>query len=400
MNNTTKQRYISTSIWADDWFDSLTEREKLVYFYLLTNEHTNAAGVYQCTLKNIRLEMGLQREEIESIMDKFAEAGKAFYYKEYIIIPKWLKHQKINDRSGLFLGTVKVLNSLPAEIKEFIADRRHYDYDISKLLTPSQDPLKTLPPENGVCPPEKDRPSLKNNEKHGEHPPKTTPQNAHEFDLDIDLDSDLDIDSDVVVTPKTLPPVENSSTTTNSENITKIAKTQGFFLTSKQAKEFLRLDSSWLIGDFNFLVFASSRIQEDTTKTHGDHERIFSKAWNYQNLLQEYPDWLNKKKIEAKKEQKKQQEKKAEEERQRKLKKAFEDKPQVCSHCGAPITVQGEREECAACGWLCQFNEQKMAWEFFEFESLSEKFKKILRDKHGNESELPEETKKTEEIDF
>ena len=50
MNSLTRQRYISTSIWSDDWFDSLSEREKLVYFYLLTNEHTNAAGVYQCTL--------------------------------------------------------------------------------------------------------------------------------------------------------------------------------------------------------------------------------------------------------------------------------------------------------------------------------------------------------------
>jgi hypothetical protein len=68
MNSQTKQRYISTSIWSDDWFDSLSDREKLVYFYLLTNEHTNTAGIYQCTLKNIRLEIGLDREEAERIM--------------------------------------------------------------------------------------------------------------------------------------------------------------------------------------------------------------------------------------------------------------------------------------------------------------------------------------------
>jgi hypothetical protein len=145
MNSQTKQRYISTSIWSDDWFDSLSEREKLVYFYLLTNEHTNAAGVYQCTLKNVRLEIGLGREEIERIMAKFAEAGKAFYFREYIIIPKWLRHQKIKERSGLFLGMVKVLKGLPDEVKAFISDRRHYDYDVSEYIgnfyTPSQDPL-------------------------------------------------------------------------------------------------------------------------------------------------------------------------------------------------------------------------------------------------------------------
>lgn len=394
MNNTTKQRYISTSIWADDWFDSLTEREKLVYFYLLTNEHTNAAGVYQCTLKNIRLEMGLQREDIESIMDKFAEAGKAFYFKEYIIIPKWLKHQKINDRSGLFLGTVKVLNSLPQEIKDFISDRRHYDYDISKLLTPTIDPPKTLPLKNIDPPLKTGRPSqdplINKGINTQEDPPKTTPETIHEFDLDLDLDSDLDIDSDVVVTGETLPSVENSPTTTNPEHIKEIAKSQGFFITSKQAKEFLRLDNTWLIGDHNFIIFAASRIQEDTSKTHGDHERIFSKAWNYQNLIQEYPNWLKKSKAEAKIKRKKQQEAEAEEERQRKLKIAFNNKPQVCSHCGTPISITGNREICASCGWYCTFDDEKMIWEFSEHRSISEEFKNMLRDKHGNVSELPE----------
>jgi hypothetical protein len=208
MNSQTKQRYISTSIWSDDWFDSLSEREKLVYFYLLTNEHTNAAGVYQCTLKNVRLDIGLGREEIERIMAKFAEAGKAYYFREYIIIPKWLKHQKIKERSGLFLGAVKVLQGLPDEIKAFISDRRHYDYDVSpyigSLPTPSQDP----PPENG-------RPSIepppKSGAETGEPPPQTTPQKAHDLDLDLDLDLDSDLDSDKNIHTQTFedPPPEN-----------------------------------------------------------------------------------------------------------------------------------------------------------------------------------------------
>ncbi|MDR1902926.1 MAG: hypothetical protein LBQ88_11670, partial [Treponema sp.] len=193
MNSLTKQRYISTSIWSDDWFDSLSEREKLVYFYLLTNEHTNAAGVYQCTLKNVRLEIGLGREEVERIMSKFAEAGKAFYYREYIIVPKWLKHQKIKERSGLFLGAVKVLKSLPDEVKVFISDRAHYDYDvepyIGKVYRPSQDP----PPENGR---HSTDPPTEEGAETGEHPPESTPQKAHDLDLDSDFNSDLDSDLD------------------------------------------------------------------------------------------------------------------------------------------------------------------------------------------------------------
>jgi hypothetical protein len=202
MNNLTKQRYISTSIWSDDWFDSLSEREKLVYFYLLTNEHTNPAGVYQCTLKNVRLEIGLDREEIERIMGKFGDAGKAFYFMDYIIIPKWLKHQKIKERSGLFLGACRVLKSLPEEVKEFISDRSHYDYDISDIIVkrPSQDPppKKGRPSKEGVdtIPKEKKEPPHEKNGGSIEPPTQTTAKRPHELDsdLDRDIDSELDID--------------------------------------------------------------------------------------------------------------------------------------------------------------------------------------------------------------
>lgn len=200
MNATTKQRYISTSIWDDDWFDSLTEREKLVYFYLLTNPHTNAAGVYQCTLKNMRLEIGLEREEAERIMSKFGAAGKAFYFKDYIIIPKWLRHQKIKERSGLFLGMVKVLKSLPDEIKAFISDRQHYDYDVSGIIgivsRPTVDPPSKKGRPSQDPPPKIDTPSIEFPVENGEHPPQTTAQKPHDLDFDLDLDSDLDLDID------------------------------------------------------------------------------------------------------------------------------------------------------------------------------------------------------------
>jgi hypothetical protein len=202
MNSQTKQRYISTSIWSDDWFDSLSEREKLVYFYLLTNEHTNAAGVYECTLKNVRLEIGLSREEIEHIMAKFAEDGKAFYFRGYIIIPKWLKHQKISERSKMFFGAVKVLKSLPDEIKAFIADRRHYDYDVSGLIgTPSipyQSPTPDQAEETGEgidrLSPENDSLSI-GYQNNGIAYTQNGGQKAHDLDLDSDLDLDLNINT-------------------------------------------------------------------------------------------------------------------------------------------------------------------------------------------------------------
>ena len=194
MNSTTKQRYISTSIWSDTWFDSLSGTEKLIYFYLLTNVHTNPAGIYPFALKYICADTGFSRDEVNAAMKKFQDAGKAFFYREYMIIPKWLKHQKVNERTTMFLGALKVLRSLPDEIKDFIRDRRHYDFDVSKYIGDTS-AIDSLP----IAYTEKSDSLSQNN---GE----TMPNSTH--DLDLDLDSDLDFDFDnnirIVETPDSL----------------------------------------------------------------------------------------------------------------------------------------------------------------------------------------------------
>jgi hypothetical protein len=83
---------------------------------------------------NMRRESKFSREEITLMLEKFARDGKAFYYSGYVIIPKWIKHQKIGERSKIFLGALAVLRSLPAEIKIFIDDRKHYDFDVRKYI--------------------------------------------------------------------------------------------------------------------------------------------------------------------------------------------------------------------------------------------------------------------------
>ena len=407
MNGLTKQRYISTSIWSDDWFDSLSEREKLVYFYLLTNEHTNLAGVYQCTLKNVRLEIGLDRNEIERIMSKFAAAGKAFYYKDYIIIPKWLKHQKIKERSGLFLGASKVLKSLPDEIKAFISDRHHYDYDISEIMgdlpkTSPRPPLD-LPPKNdtpliefpeiGGRPPQKKggtspRPPLV-------PPPQSTAKTAHDSDSDSDSDSDLDLDIDSDADLDSDPKQGGSQLVENSGknqpaakiiNIQNTAKTLGFFISSKQAQAFHCLDTSWLTGDFNFIEYAAKRIREDYYgKSQSEQERIFSKAWNYDDMLQEYPSWKKKKIKQA-----------AFDKKQDEIEQARENVPKTCPKCGSQIINKG----CASCNGILVFDEKTLLYslDIYPSTSLSEDLRRLNREKYAQENKGDGQT--TVDIDF
>jgi hypothetical protein len=172
------QRYINSSFWSDDWVDSLSVKEKLIYMYLLTNENTNIAGVYRITIKRIKDDTGIPKKDVEATLKKFADDKKAFYIDEYIIIPKWPKHQKLGERGTLRLAVIATLKALPEEIKNFIIQPGNYDYDTA-FLNPA-----------GYTP---SIPHTENDENpDGVSPKDDTPSS--------DLDSDLDLDSDHKIT--------------------------------------------------------------------------------------------------------------------------------------------------------------------------------------------------------
>ena len=51
-----KQRIIQTKFWSDPYIQELPTPTKLLYLYLLTNEHTTIAGVYEITERTIVFE--------------------------------------------------------------------------------------------------------------------------------------------------------------------------------------------------------------------------------------------------------------------------------------------------------------------------------------------------------
>lgn len=390
MNVMTKQRYISTTIWDDDWFDSLSEREKLAYLYLLTNPHTNAAGVYQCTLKNMRLEMGLDRKEVERIMGKFAEAGKAYYINDYIIIPKWLKHQKAAERNGILLGAKKVISSLPDEIKEFIADRSHYDWDISDIVAPPKKEGATPLP-----PPENKGGSEELSENSGVPPPINTLKSPHdsdsdsdsEFDSDSDLDRDRDLDGDCKPTA-----TESGKTVENQRPppkdlfiiIKDKIKTHGFYIDDPVAKKIANSvqDPTWFTSEHSIIDLAAEKINDIYSgKPKEERKKLFVSALTkWGNIQDEYPDWLKKKISDAE---------------VRALERLRKTPPKQCLKC--QTDMNGEKR-CPKCGGLMVFSEEDKAWKYdapVEFGSLREEMRKKRQEKLNHETAPP-----VEDIDF
>jgi hypothetical protein len=396
MDSTTKQRYISTSIWSDEWFDSLSTQEKLIYFHLLTNEFTNAAGVYHFSLKQIRIDLDISREEVNGAIEKFQAAGKAYYYREYIVIPKWLKHQKISERSRMFLGALSILRGLPAEIKRFIADRKHYDFPVEKYVEiPSINKDSLCPVEDSLCPVEdslcqkrqknsqkrdrlcstEDRLSegekgkyyspgiayAKNGKKTAKNGIGYAPQrigyakNAENSAHNSDLDLSGGGRSANLSSREENPPVDNSGPSGALPPPLDLIKTEseaaGFVIPDNLARHMA--DSTappWLSGPHSYFRFVAEQLRDSyrkNPKTEAELRKLYLSAlWNgWENFRKAYPAWRQKQESA---------------EQERIAVHARDHPPEVCPGCGGAMKYR----KCPACGGLVQFREQDLSWVF------------------------------------
>ena len=110
-----KQRYVDTKFWSDTWASNLDPVEKLLFLYLLTNERTNIAGVYELPVKLMANETGIEKEMIEKILSRFERERKVIMSNGWIIIINFRKHQAVNP--NIEKGIAEVINSLPENIR-------------------------------------------------------------------------------------------------------------------------------------------------------------------------------------------------------------------------------------------------------------------------------------------
>ena len=67
-----KNRYIDTKFWTDTYITNLDPIEKLLFLYALTNPHTNIAGIYEISIKQIAFDTGIDKEMVEKIFQRFS----------------------------------------------------------------------------------------------------------------------------------------------------------------------------------------------------------------------------------------------------------------------------------------------------------------------------------------
>lgn len=136
-----KQRYINTRFWSDSYADTLDPVEKLLFLYLLTNERTNVAGVYELPIKIMAVETGIEKNMVEKILKRFVRDGKIVTHSGWINIINSDKHQNTNN-SKIMQGIKRVLDEVPQDIMSHLClmhAQSHSDLDSNLDLNQDSD---------------------------------------------------------------------------------------------------------------------------------------------------------------------------------------------------------------------------------------------------------------------
>ena len=108
-----KQRYINTKFWSDSFVIELNPLDRYLFFYLLTNEHTNIAGIYELPFVRMAQETGIDKEMLPKMLERLATKIK--HVDGWVIIKNFQRHQKQND--SVKIGISKVMVDLPMKIR-------------------------------------------------------------------------------------------------------------------------------------------------------------------------------------------------------------------------------------------------------------------------------------------
>lgn len=118
-----KYRYVNTRIWSDTYIARLSDREKLLFVYAITNVYANICGVYEIQLSQISADLNIPIDKIESILTKFRRDQKMVYHNGYLAVLNFVKHQNSESpkiKKGIELARADIPKEVWDEIESVL----------------------------------------------------------------------------------------------------------------------------------------------------------------------------------------------------------------------------------------------------------------------------------------
>lgn len=134
------QRNINSKFWSDTFVvEKLNPLDRYLFLYFLTNERTNLSGVYEVPLKIISNETGIERDEVERMLERLK--GKVEYKDGWVCIVNFIKHQN-KENSSIKIGIKKKIDELPKNIQEWVISLREEPSGVREVDDSSTSPDK------------------------------------------------------------------------------------------------------------------------------------------------------------------------------------------------------------------------------------------------------------------
>ena len=100
-----KYRIVHTKFWSDNYIASVDPLEKLLFLYFITNQYTNISGIYELPLKQIAMDTGIDRDNLEKVfLPRLAIANKIYYADGWIKVvnfQKWQNTKSVTVQKGI-----------------------------------------------------------------------------------------------------------------------------------------------------------------------------------------------------------------------------------------------------------------------------------------------------------
>jgi hypothetical protein len=86
-------RTISPSFWSDPFVEELTPSEKLLYFYLFSNEHVSNIGVTEASIRKMAFETGVDVSSVSAFIGQMSSLGKVVQDGGQILAVNFIRNQ-------------------------------------------------------------------------------------------------------------------------------------------------------------------------------------------------------------------------------------------------------------------------------------------------------------------
>lgn len=121
------RRTIDTQIWYDTLFaDRMTQNEKLLWFYCLSNTHNTLCGTAIIPLRVVAFESGFNVEDIETMLERFENEYNITKYNKSnneLIVLNWDKYNWSKSLSVKQSIEKQIKNIKTKEFKDIVIEK-------------------------------------------------------------------------------------------------------------------------------------------------------------------------------------------------------------------------------------------------------------------------------------